>query len=79
MTDTVYEVAKKREDLSFHITLVDTVMLNEDLEFLLPLTAIYVNNDGWDGVQIKLDDIAPVILESHIFEDLLWCHLRASG
>ena len=78
MTDTVYEVAKKRDDLSFHITLIDTVMLNEDMEFLLPLTAIYVNNDGWDGIQIKLDDIAPVILESHIFEDLLWCNdLRA--
>jgi hypothetical protein len=78
MTDTVYDVAKKRDDLSFHVTLIDTVMLNEDMEFLLPLTAIYVNNDGWDGIQIKLDDIAPVILESHLFENLLWCNdLRA--
>lgn len=78
MTDTVYDVAKKRDDLTFHVTLIDTVMLNEDLEFLLPLTAVYVNNDGWDGIQIKLDDIAPVILESHIFENLLWCNdLRA--
>jgi hypothetical protein len=52
MTDTVYDVAKKRAgpdgDLSFHITLIDTVMLSEDLEFLLPLTAIYVKNSGWD-------------------------------
>jgi hypothetical protein len=77
MTDTVYDVAKKRAgpdgDLSFHITLIDTVMLAEDLEFLLPLTAIYVTNAGWDGVQISIDDIAPVILESHIFQDLIWC------
>jgi hypothetical protein len=78
MTDNVYDVAKKRDDLSFHITLVDTVFLNEDLEFLLPLTAIYVNNTGWDGIKIELDDIAPVILESHVFENLLWCKdLRA--
>jgi hypothetical protein len=78
MIDTVYTVAQKREDLSFHVTLIDTVMLNEDMEYLLPLTAIYVGNDGWDGVPIKIDDIAPVILESHIFQNLLWCNdLRA--
>jgi hypothetical protein len=78
MIDTVYDIAKKREDLSFHATLIDTVRLNEDMEFLSPLTAIYVPNSAWAGTKIQLLDIAPVILESHIFEDLLWCEdLRA--
>jgi hypothetical protein len=50
MIDTVYEVAKKREDLSFHATLIDTVRLTEDMEFLSPPTAIYVPNSAFEDL-----------------------------
>lgn len=81
MTDNVYRVGKKRDDLSFHLTLIDTVFLNPDLERLLPLTVLYVPNDAWTGTKIELEDIAPVVLESHIFKELLFCEdlLRLEG
>jgi Fasciclin domain len=47
---------------------------------LLPLTAMYAPNADWEGKIIALGDISKTVLESHLFDTLLWCDtLRAKA
>jgi len=73
MTDTVYDVAKKRPIYSTQVGLIDTVFLTEDMKRLLPLTAMYSPNSVWENKIIELEDISKMVLESHVFKELQWC------
>jgi hypothetical protein len=73
MTHTVYDVANEMENYTTQISFINAVFLRQDMRRLLPLTALYTPNEEWEGKLIEVDDIAEVVLENHLFEDLMWC------
>jgi hypothetical protein len=75
MTETVYDVPRRLGGFEEQLNLIDTVFLAADMKRLLPVTALYAPNDQWTNKQIELADISVSVLENHIFEKLLWCHV----
>jgi hypothetical protein len=73
VTHTVYDIANEDPKFSTQIAYIDTVYLDTDIKRLLPLTALYAPNEEWEGKKTKLEEIAKNVLESHLFDDLLWC------
>jgi hypothetical protein len=73
VTRTVYDIAKEDPKFSTQISYIDTVRLAADMKRLLPLTAFYAPNAEWEGKVTRIEDIAKTVLESHMFEKLLWC------
>jgi ethanolamine utilization microcompartment shell protein EutS len=73
VTHTVYDIAKEDPNFSTQISYIDYLQLDGDMKRLLPLTTFYVPNPEWEGVVTKIEEIAKTVLESHIFETLLWC------
>jgi uncharacterized surface protein with fasciclin (FAS1) repeats len=54
------------------INLIDTVFLDEDMNRLTPLTALFAPNEVWANKIVSLGTIE-TILENHLFENLFWC------
>jgi hypothetical protein len=73
MTRTVYDQTNVRDDLRAQINLIDALFLRQDMDKLLPLTAMYAPTEAWDNLDIQLNQIEEVFLESHLIEKLMWC------
>jgi hypothetical protein len=73
VTHTVYDIAKENPNFSTQISYIDYLRLDSDMKRLLPLTTFYVPNTEWEGIATNIEEIAKTLLESHIFETLLWC------
>lgn len=73
VTHTVYDIAKEDPKFSTQTTYIDSVRLESDMKRLLPLTTFFAPNPEWEGKVTKIEEIAKTVLESHIFEKLLWC------
>jgi Fasciclin domain len=74
-TDTIYDIATEIPEYSTQIAYIDTVYLDADMKRLSPLTAMYAPNKEWEGKKTKMEEIAKNVLESHMFEKMLWCGL----
>jgi uncharacterized surface protein with fasciclin (FAS1) repeats len=73
VTHTVYDIAQENPEFSTFVSYIDQVRLTADLRRLLPLTAFYAPNSAFEGKVTKVEEIAKSVLESHLFETLLWC------
>jgi Fasciclin domain len=73
VTHTVYDIAKEDPQFTTQISYIDTLRLDSDMKRLLPLTTFFAPNDAFEGKVTKIEEIAEALLESHIFEKLLWC------
>ena len=73
VTHSVYDIATLINNFTTQVALIDAVFLREDMRRLLPMTAMYANNAGWENVAVQLEDIETKVLENMIFDDLMWC------
>jgi len=74
VTHSVYEIGFWLENYYEQLNLIDGVFLDSDMKRLEPMTALYAPDADWRNKIIEVDNIEPV-LENHLFEDLLWCHV----
>jgi uncharacterized surface protein with fasciclin (FAS1) repeats len=74
VTHTVYDIANEDPRFSTHVSYIKIVRLESDMKRLLPLTTFFAPNEAFEGKITEAQEIAKTLLESHIFEKLLWCH-----
>lgn len=72
ITHSVYEIGDWLGRYYEQLNLIDSVFLDDDMKRLEPMTAVYAPDSEWRNKKIELDNIE-YILESHLFEALLWC------
>ena len=72
VTHSVYDIGHWLDNHYEQLNLIDGVFLDSDLRRLEPITGLFAPDEEWRNKIITPDMIEPV-LESHIFETLLWC------